>query len=360
MAILGVLLFVFLVVFVILWINSPGQLKPLTDESGKEIVGSFAEKGWLDIGGIRQGFFIRGENPDNPVILYLHGGPGSPELPLIVATEEQERLENYFTVCYWDQRGAGMTYHKDTDPASATVPQYVEDTREITEYLMKRFGKEKIYLMGHSWGSYLGAKVVGKYPEYYYAYIGIGQVTHQHLSEQLAYQYMMEHAKETNDAKVIKNLSQYDPNDKEFPTNQYLLKARTLTMNKYGIGITHAPYSMMSLMRDVLMFKGYTLTEKTGYLKGSMFSLEHVFHYVIEDNLFESSVSFDVPVYVVHGVYDYQVSYELAKKWVDQIEAPDKGLYTFEISAHSPNIEETDKFVKTIRKIVNKHNGRIL
>lgn len=353
--ILGVILSVFIILFLIVWINSPGKLKPLKDETGKKIERALVEKEWLEIGGIKQGFFIRSENPDNPVILYLHGGPGSPELPLIEATEKSERLEKYFTVCYWDQRGAGMTYHKGIDAESATVPQYVEDTREITEYLIKRFGKEKIYLMGHSWGSYLGAKVIQKYPGYYYAYMGIGQVTHQHLSEQLAYQYMMERAKETNDKKVIKSLSKYDPNVPGFPTNEYLITARMPNMNKYGIGITHKPYSMFSLIKDVLLFKGYTLSDKSNYTKGNMFSLKNVFPYVIADNLFESSISFQTPVYVIHGLYDYQVSHELAKKWVDSIQAPDKRLYTFQNSAHSPNMEEQTKFVTTVREIAGRH-----
>lgn len=358
LSVLGVLLLLLLTLFVIVWINSPGKLRPLADEQGTEIAGSLTEKEWLEIGGIKQGFFIRSENPDNPVILFLHGGPGSPELPLIEACEKNERLEKYFTVCYWDQRGAGMTYSKDTDPTSANVPQFVEDTRELTEYLTTRFGKDKIYLMGHSWGSYLGVKVVEKYPEYYHAYIGIGQVTHQHLSEQLAYQYMMERATETNDTKVIKNLAKYDPEAKDFPANDYLLKARTIIMNKYEIGITHEPYSMASLLKDVLLFRGYTLSEKMKYAQGSMFSLNHVFHYVIADNLFESSTSFQVPVYIIHGLYDYQVSYELAKQWLEQIETMDKHLYTFENSAHSPNIEEPEKFVQIMREIERQNTFR--
>lgn len=352
--VLGVLLLLFLTLFVIVWINSPGKLRPLTDKQGTEIVGSLIEKEWLEVGGIKQGFFIHSENPDNPVILFLHSGPGSPELPIIEASENNERLEKYFTVCYWDQRGAGMTYNKDTDPASANIPQFVEDTRELTEYLTKRFGKNKIYLMGHSWGSYLGVKVIEKSPEYYHAYIGISQITHQHLSEQLAYQYMMEHAKEIDDTKVITNLAKYDPEAKDFPTNDYLLKVRAETMNKYGIGTTHKPSSMTSLLKDVLLFKSYTMSEKMKYVQGSMFSLNHVFHYVITDNLFESSTSFQVPVHIIHGLHDYQVSYKLAKQWLEQIEATGKYLYTFENSAHSPHMEESEKFVQIVREIVKQ------
>ncbi|MDR2083451.1 MAG: alpha/beta hydrolase [Bacteroidales bacterium] len=353
--VLGIILSIFIILIFVIRINSPGRLNPLTDNNGKVIEGSLTEKNGLQIGHIKQGFFIRSENPDNPVILFLHGGPGSPELPMIEVSEKNNRLEKYFTVCYWDQRAAGMTYSKDIDTADITVSQFVEDTREITEYLINRFGKEKIYIMGHSWGSYLGIKVVEKYPEYYHAFIGIGQVTNQHLSEQLAYHYMMEHAKAINDKKVIKALNKYDPNAKDFPTQKYLISTRTSSMNKYGIGITHNNFSMRTFVKDLVKFKGYTLSEKVRYAKGSIFSLKHVFYYVINDNLFESSTLFEVPIYIIHGLYDYQVSYKLAKEWINFIEAPDRELYTFENSAHSPNTEEPEKFVEVVREIFEKN-----
>ena len=140
--------------------NSPGKLAPLKDEQGNAIENSISEKVWVDINGIKQGMFIRGENPQNPVILYLHGGPGTPMLQFISYLEKNERLEKYFTICYWDQRGSGMTYNKSTDPSTMTVEQMVEDTHKVTEYLKERFGQDKIYLIGHSWGSYLGVKTI--------------------------------------------------------------------------------------------------------------------------------------------------------------------------------------------------------
>jgi predicted alpha/beta-fold hydrolase len=142
----------------IVWINSPGKLTPLKDTEGKIIQGFVSEKVWIEINGIKQGMFIRGENPQNPVILYLHGGPGTPLLQFIEYLEKSERLEKYFTVCYWDQRGAGMTYSKSTDISTMTAEQMVEDTREVTKYLKSRFGQDKIYLFGHSWDHTLALK----------------------------------------------------------------------------------------------------------------------------------------------------------------------------------------------------------
>lgn len=352
-AILFVLvLFIIFAVFMIIWANSPGKLPQLTDKKGALISNSISEKHFVRIGNTKQGFFIRGENPTNPVLLYLHGGPGSPELPMIMKAEKFERLEKYFTVCYWDQRGAGMSYNRFMDPSTANIDQMVEDTREMTEILIERYDTDKIYLMGHSWGSYLGVKTIEAYPEYYKAYIGTGQVTDQLLSEQLAYDYMLNHAREIGDEKAIRELTRYDKNAPDFPSNDYLLSCRIKYMNKYGIGLIHEDASLNDITKDILFFKGYTLSDKWGYLKGNRLSQSQLFHHVIEDNLFESSNSFKVPVFVIHGLYDYQVSHELARKWVDMISAPQKGFYSFQHSAHSPNLEEPEEFVSIVNSIV--------
>ncbi len=350
--ILSTIVVVVLLVVLYLCIISPGKSEPLVDMEGKIIPNSISVKTKMKIGGIEQGFFIRGEDINNPVILYLHGGPGSPELPLIIPSEKHERLEKYFTVCYWDQRGAGMSYSKSIDPLSMTAEQMVEDAYEITIYLMEKFAKEKIYLMGHSWGSYLGVKTIEKYPQLYHAYIGIGQVADQRESEILSYDYMLSYATEINDKADLKLLEKYGKNTPLFLGFDYFMKVRTPLMNKYGIGIMHKDYKMSDLTRDVLYFKGYTLSEKIGYMRGSLFSYQYLFNqYVLADNLFETSLSFDIPIYITHGVYDYQVSYALACKFYEVIDAPRKSFYSFEHSAHSPNMEEPEKFVGILRAI---------
>ena len=343
--------------FIFVHVKSPGKLDPLKDQSGKVIAGSLAEKNFIEIGGVRQGFFIRSENPDNPVILFLHGGPGSPELALSIPYESSERLEKYFTVCYWDQRGAGMSYNASIDTATMTVEQMVEDTRRMTEYLQRRFRQEKIYLMGHSWGTYLGIKTIGKYPENYLAYIGIGQVSAQRRSEKLAYDYMLQHATETNDQAALKKLNVHDSQAPGFPTFDYMM-IRSVLMNKYGIGMMRQNLTMVNILKILISFKGYTVSEKINYLRGSLFSLYSLFGFVLDDNLFESSASFDIPVYITHGIYDYQVSYTLAREYFDAIDAPAKDFITFENAAHSSNMEEPEKFVRVVRNIAGKSWAR--
>ena len=353
LSIIGILL----IGLIVLAVNSPGKLESLKDGKGKEITGSLVEKSFIEISGIQQGFFIRAENPENPVILFLHGGPGSPELPLLIPYEVSERLEKYFTVCYWEQRGAGISFNNSIDPATMTVAQMVEDTRQMTEYLQHRFNQEKIYLIGHSWGSYLGVKTIEQYPENYFAYIGIGQVSNQTESEKLAYDYMLQHAMEINDVSAVKNLQKFDKNAPDFSKNlDYIQTVRSSLMNKYGIGFAHEEtISMIDAAKLILSFKGYTLSEKVNYLRGMVFSQTTLWDNVIEDNFFESSTIFQVPVYITHGKYDYQVSHALAREWFDKIEAPQKAFFTFENSAHGTIIEEPEKFVQIIREIALKN-----
>jgi pimeloyl-ACP methyl ester carboxylesterase len=353
--------------FLIILINSQGKLESLKDEQGNVIKGSISEKVWLKVGGIKQGMFIRGENPKNPVILYLHGGPGEPMLQFISALEKREkneRLEKHFTVCYWDQRGAGMTYSKSTDPSTMTVEQMVEDAHEVTEYLKSRFGQDKIYLLGQSWGTYLGVKTIEKYPEDYLAYIGIGQAVNTTESERLAYGYMLNHAKEINDKDVIEELGKYNIHDfpwfnaDDFSWYHYLAKPRSNILNKYGVGRMRQGVTFQDILKTFLMFKGYTLSEKINWFIGEDFSMVHLFPIVLKDDLFVSSAKFEVPIYIIHGAYDYVTSLALAEKYLDVIEAPKKEFFMFENSAHSPNLEEPERFIEAVRKIASENPQR--
>ena len=324
----------------------------IKDDAGKIIKAGISEKIYMDVGGIRQGMFLRGMDTSKPVLLFLHGGPGSPELAMGMNTEGERKLAKFFVVCYWDQRGAGMSFSSKINQETMTVSQMIEDTKEVTLYLQKRFNKDKIYIMGHSWGTYLGIKTISKYPELYYAYMGMGQVTNQKKSEILAYHYMLEEAKRRKEAKAIQRLQAFDVNDASFPPMKYIQGIRSKLMNEYGIGVMHENASMSKMLKDMIKFKGYTLKEKMNYMRGLLFSQKLLFPNIIEDSLFVSSKSFNIPVFILHGKYDYQVSHDLAKEYYESIDAPRKGFYTFEHSAHSPFWEEPEAFAVALREIV--------
>ena len=136
----------------VLYIVSPGKLKPFLDENGKPLAGSISEKCFVKINAVKQGMFIRGRDIKNPVLLYVHGGPAFPNYFLI--DKFAPGLENNFTVCYWEQRGGGLSYSPDVPLESMNFEQLASDAIEVTNYLRDRFGKEKIYMIAHSGGTY--------------------------------------------------------------------------------------------------------------------------------------------------------------------------------------------------------------
>ena len=123
----------------------------------------------IRLGGIEQIVLIRSKDVSNPILLFLHGGPGSPLMPFAHVSDRE--LEKEFIVVHWDQRGAGKSYSKNTNPANLTIEHYLSDTHELIRYLCERFGKEKVFLLGHSWGSYLGIMTTHRHPELLHAYI---------------------------------------------------------------------------------------------------------------------------------------------------------------------------------------------
>ncbi|KAK2955524.1 putative alpha/beta hydrolase [Blattamonas nauphoetae] len=328
----------------------------LKDANGDIIETSVFERLELELNGAKQVIFLRGENINNPILLHLHGGPGMPQLATIVHSEKAERFEKYFTVCYWDQRGAGASSNMLTLKKNMTVDQLVDDTKELSLFLKNLFKVEKIYLIGHSWGSYLGMRTISKHPEHYAAYIGVGQVASQRFSEKLAYRRMMEHALELNDIKTMQKLSKFDVNDEKFPTLYYISTARTSILNKYGYGVTHVPSATIDLFEPLKNFKGYTNAEKLATPPAFLHSLSYLWNPILDDVLAESIPSVQVPVLVVQGKWDYTTSYTLAKDFIERLDAPIKEFITFEDSAHSPHVEQPEEFMRNLMRFVEEHS----
>lgn len=342
LTILGLVISVLIAGFLLVFFNSPGKMESLKNDEGQTIQGSINEKKFIRIGGIKQGMFIRGEDRSKPILLFLHGGPGTPEFAMSEAWETQDRLEKEFVVCYWDQRGTGMSNTKELDKKTVTKNQAIEDTVEVTYYLRQRFKQDKIFLIGHSWGGYVGIKTVQKNPELYLAYMGIGQPVHQKKGQKLAYDYLRNHAKKIGDKKSLEKLATFDPEG----------SAYNLLLEKYGVGIRHKGQSMLVLIKNLMFFKGYTLTEKVNAFKGMALSNEKLDNEEYSnDNILKSIPELEVPVYGLHGKYDHQVSYQLAKEFFAKVEAPEKKFYTFNDSAHSPNFEEPKAFLKAVKEI---------
>jgi pimeloyl-ACP methyl ester carboxylesterase len=304
------------------------------------------EKIFVDINGMKQGMFLQSENIENPVLLFLHGGPGSPE---IAFTERYPTgLDKIFTVCWWEQRGSGISCSRSIPKQEMTIEQMILDTIAVVDYLRKRFNKEKVYVMGHSWGSLLGVLTVQRTPQLFHAYIGIGQVARQLESERLAYTFMLQAFRLANNKKMVRKLEKF-PIDKGGDVSLRYLGVRSNGMMKLGIGVMHHCTSMMECVMIIIRYKGYTLKEKLNFAMGSSSSLKCLWDTVLQTDLIKQAPELKVPVYIFQGKYDYQVSYVIAKEFAMTVNAPVKGFYTFENSAHSPCFEESEKMCLILR-----------
>jgi pimeloyl-ACP methyl ester carboxylesterase len=327
---------------------SSGKTKPFLDETGRIIPGSISEKIHVNINGSQQGMFIKGRDVANPVLLFLHGGAGMPEY--FLNQNYPNRLEDYFTVCWWDRCGAGLSYAVNVPQNAMTIEQYILDTLAVTHYLRTRFRKDKIFLMAHSGGSIIGIQAVAKVPELYAAYIGVGQISYQLKSEILACQYMIERYKEAGNSSMVRQL-EAAPLSMTVPLPASYMRLRDKAMHELGIGTTH---DMKSVMTGVFLAswvcRDYTLSEKLNIWRGKFSSDKRLFDKMIAMDMTKIVSRLDIPTYFFHGHYDYTVSYPETKAYFGMLEAPVKGFYTFEKSAHSPMFEEPAR----IREIIER------
>jgi len=342
MAVLGILT----TLLIYLAIVSPGKSEAFRDENGKILDGSISEKIFVNIGGVKQGMFIRSKNTDNPVLLFLHGGPGFPNYFLF--EKFNPGLEDFFTLCYWEQRGGGLSFTPEVSIESMNLEQLASDAIEVTHYLQNRFGKEKIYLLAWSGGTTIALPVISKAPELFHAYIAMGQITRQRESERIAYDFMIKQLTELNDQRSVKELKKF--NDLETESDLisfYNSGTRDNLMHELGIGTMR---NMKSVFKDIFLpvwtCRAYTLSEKYNIWKSKLMFLHrtNLRNETLTTNFSEAYPELAVPVYFMCGKYDLTVNVDLSKDYYNRLNAPLKGFYSFENSAHGPLFEEPERF----------------
>lgn len=319
---------------------SPGKPEPFVDNDGTLLPSSISEKIFININGVPQGMFIQGKDANNPVLLYLHGG--MPDY--FLKQEYPTGLEEIFTVVWWEQRGTGLSYSDDIPKESITQEQLIADTLEVTNYLRKRFQQDKIYLMGHSGGTFFGIQAAAQHPELYRAYIGVAQISNTLKSEKLAYDYMLEQFKAAGDTDMVRKL-EAAPVTMEGGVPMEYHMIRDIAMHSLGIGTTHDMRSIVTgLLVPSFTFREYTLSEKFKLWRGKARNgISILWTAALNTDLSQQTTEFEIPVYFFEGIYDYTCNYGVAKEYFDRLHAPIKGFYTFENSAHSPIFEEPEK-----------------
>ncbi len=344
-----------------LLIYSSGKIEPYLDSAGKPILGSMAEKIFVKIGGVKQGMFIKSRNVNNPILLYVHGGPAFPNYFLI--DKFKPELEDYFTVCYWEQRGGGLSYTPEVTLESMNFNQMTSDAIELTNYLRKRFGKEKVYIMAHSGGTPIALLAVQKEPILYFAYIGMGQITNQAESEKIAYKFMLEKYTADGNQKRMNELKKYHVLEADSNIISFYKSAlRDQSMHELGIGTMH---KMKSVFWDIFIpvwaCKAYTLREKISIWQSKFTFLPKtkLINEMLETDFAAKVPALAIPVYFISGKYDLTVNIDLAKAYLAKLHAPIKGFYTFKNSAHSPLFEEPLLVRQIIEKDILNHKNSL-
>ncbi|QNK88988.1 alpha/beta hydrolase [Sporosarcina sp. resist] len=290
----------------------------------------------VEINGSGHEIMIRGNDKDNPVIIVVHGGPGAPEIPY--ATKYADLLEANFTIVNYDQRASGKSYHFFEDYSTLSTDLLVDDLLALTEYISERLEKEKVILMGHSSGTYIGIQAAYRSPEKYEAYIGIGQMGETKESEIESLKYSISQAQKDGNADDVLDLQglteQIKNGDTVTPRN-YVMKyggAVRLIDNPDGDNI------------GVLLSSEYNLLDVIRYNYGMGYSQEKLLSDLLENPIPTIVTKLEIPLYFVMGKYDYMTSSNAAKKYFDMIEAEHKEFISFEKSAHYPQFEEKEKF----------------
>lgn len=337
---------------------APAQTPPPNDPYalGREIVADIQqivtpngvqETFVATLGGARQVVNARGADRANPILLYVHGGPASVEMP--IAWSFQRPWEDFFTVVQWDQRGAGRSFLLN-DPAviapTLKPDRYRDDAIDLIDLLRRKYGKRKIFLLGHSWGSIVGLSVAIKRPDLLYAYIGIGQVIDFRENERVGYAWTLDQARKDGNAAAVRELEALRP----FPGPGAFSVDKVAIERKWNVYYGALAWGHRD--GDFYFHAGrlsplYTATDRKAWDDGSAFTMTTMWPQ-LADISFKHVTRIDTPVIQFLGRHDYTTPAPIADAWMKQLSAPTKATVWFENSAHLPIVEEPGRVLKAL------------
>jgi pimeloyl-ACP methyl ester carboxylesterase len=294
----------------------------------------------LDLGGFSQWVMVRGASVENPVLIILHGGPGMPETALL--RHFNAPLENIFTVVYWEQRGAGYSFDKSIPPTSMTIDRFVADLDALVDAMCRRFGKDKVVLLGHSWGSALGTLYAARHPQKVAAYVGVGQIGNLQASEEASYAFVLAEARRRDNGKALAALTALGP--PPYDQQRLIVQRRWLSRfaGTFGTLPLHKALWILLTTRGPSPFKVFG---------GMMFSLRTMWSELSKLNLEVAAPELRMPVWFFLGRNDHQVDATVAAVYFDKLIAPSKKLVWFEHSGHFVPFEEPEAFNRAMGDI---------
>jgi pimeloyl-ACP methyl ester carboxylesterase len=302
----------------------------------------------VKIGGINQSVYVRGQNRDNPVILFIHGGPASPMSPVMWMF--QRPIEEYYTVVNWDQRGSGRTYlNVSPDAISNTIKidNYVSDAVELATYIKQRYHATKIILIAHSWGTIIGVKAALKRPDLFYAYVGIGQIVNIRDNEQVSFDYAVSQAEKFKNDTALAALRSIAP----YPGDQPITRERIIIARnwaQYYGGLSAFRNESMYFFDGPLLSPEYTRKDVAAIDQGNLFTLSRILPEFLAVD-FKKIRKFPIPIFIFMGKYDYTTPSVPAATWLKGLSAPVKKGVWFENSSHLIPFEEPGKMLIELR-----------
>lgn len=348
---LTAVLAVFLLALAVL-IALPASTPPIVDATGQEVPGSIAELTSVRINGRDQALMIRGYDINNPILLYLSGGPGQSSLPWPRVLFEE--LSRDFLIIGWDQRGAGKSYAALDPDTTLTLEQTLEEAVAVTNYLRERFDEDKIYLLGESWGTTLGVLMAQQRPDLYHAFVGSGQMVSQRETDRRLYDDVLDYAERTHNTALQEQMLAYG----EPPYAD--MYAYITVMGIYDA--LYQPYSPPQAYIDKgreaalgpwnVLGSEYNFVEKINVLRGFL-DTAFILYPRLQDIDFRRDVPrLDVPIYILDGTAELAARRDLALEWFAQVDAPIKRLYAFDSAAHAPAFEHFEDFTAIMRETV--------
>lgn len=318
---------------------------PILGEDGKPLPNSIASLEKVQLGGVDQWLIVRGEDVNKPVLLFLSGGPGSSEAGRVMRFNQE--LEKHFVVVIWEQRGCAKSYPSLNPKSALTMEQYAADIIELTDMLRERFNEEKIYLVGHSWGTVIGTRAVQARPDLFHAYISTAPMVDIREADQDIYQLLLEHSRKTGDTQSLQTLE-------ELGEPPYMVKNPILPYSTF-FGLEYAFFQGADIKDEEFRRDGDLLLllfkqPEYGWLDRlyNLLSLKDTFNAVYpqlqEFDFRLDAATLDLPVYMILGRYDINGTYWIAEEYFNTLQAPHKQLYIFEDSGHGMIWEEAEKY----------------
>jgi pimeloyl-ACP methyl ester carboxylesterase len=303
----------------------------------------------VTLGGVRQWIAIRAAHPRAPVLLFLHGGPGSANLAKLRL--QVPELEQHFVVVSWDQPGAGKSVFPGFEYSNLSIEQMVSDAHELVISLKARFGVDKLYLLGFSWGTVIGLSLAQRYPQDFQAFISVSQVVDSAEGERLSLEFVRQEAAQAGDERAITALAGLDPAYRSPDWFQQLATERNWLLHYGGVYHTASNYSHEIWL--LLKAHEYSLAEVGQWPGRSSASLKQIWPQVMQVNFFETAPAVACPIYFFVGRFDHNAPAQLTEAYYQELEAPArKHLVWFEHSAHDIFYDEPERLVQEVLGIL--------